>query len=359
MLSSEYDAMFAKVGRVVDEYLAAGAREVEAAKSLLPDLLELMARDGAAAHSDPRYHSPALVRLLLARGSDLTSSDPLTAVKSGSIAALIADRLETSRYGTTQVEEIRTRAWALVANSLRILGELRSAAVALRIAAEHLVAAGGDPLLESEVLSFAASLRDSEGRPATALPLIDRILRNCRAAGDLRLQGRALFLKGLLLGNAGRYRQAITSIREGMHWVSWEDEPALVLSAKHNLTSFLAFSGRILKAQDHLGSIRGFYIDLGDWTFLLRLRWLDAFLARQRGDLRASENFFWMTRDGFLEHGLGLDAALAMLEIAEGYAAQGRRSSAKSLAAEVIPVLESYGALRQGETARRLFQGAG
>jgi tetratricopeptide (TPR) repeat protein len=359
MLSNEYDVMFAKVGRTVDEYFTASTREAETAKSLLPKLLDLMASDGVGALSDPRYHSLAIVRLLLARCSGLTPADPSTAVKSGSMAALIADRLETSRYGTSQVEEVRARAWALVGNSLRILGDLGSAAVALRTAAEHLVATGGDPLLESEVLSFAASLRDSEGRPAAALPLVDRVLRNYREAGDRRLQGRAFFLKGMLLGNAGRHRQAISSIKRGMALVSWEDEPALVLSAKHNMTSFLAVSGKIQKAQDLLGDTRRLYIDIGDWTCLLRLRWLDGFLARQRGDLRASENLFWMARDGFLEHGLELDAALVMLEIAEGYAAQRRAASARSLAAEVIPVLESYGALRQAEAARRLFQAAG
>jgi len=359
MVSSEYDVMFERVGRAVDEYLDAGAREAETAKSLLPNLQNLLAKDRAGALSDPRYHSLAIVRLLLARCSDLTTADPSTAIKSGTMAVVIADRLETSRYGTSQVEEVRARAWALVGNSLRILGDLGAAAVALRTAAEHLVSAGGDPLLESEILSFAASLCDSEGRPAAALPWIDRILRNYRDAGDRRLQGRALFLKGLLLGNAGRYRQGISSISKGMALVSWEDEPALLLSAKHNQTSFLAAGGKLRKAQDLLNDNRRLYIELGAPTYLLRLRWLDGFLARQRGDFKASENLFWMARDGFLEQGLELDAALVMLEIAEGYAAQRRGASAKSLAAEVIPVLESCGSLRQAEEARRLFQAAG
>jgi len=144
-----------------------------------------------------------------------------------------------------------------------------------------------------------------------------------------------------------------------MALVSWEDHPALVLSAKHNMVSFLAVSGDLQRAKDLLGDSRRLYIDLGDRTYLLRLRWLDGYLARQLGDLKTSETLLLMTRDGFLEQGLELDAALALLEIAEVYVSQGRTSDARKLAAEVIPVLESYGAHRQAEAARRLFRLAG
>jgi tetratricopeptide (TPR) repeat protein len=359
MHQNEYDSMFERVAEAASEYLARSSREAEAARSLLPCLLEWWGRERDASLLPSRHCSLELVRLLLARGLDLCLPEPSAAVKAFSLAAAVADRLETARYGTGSVEEIRARAWSSLGNSLRVLGELRPAAKALRAAAGHLVNAGGDPFLEAELLGFTASLRDSEGQPARGLPLIELARKIYRSAGDRRLEGRVLISKGILLGNAGRYRRSCFWTRKGVALVSLDDEPSLVLGAQHNLLYFLALGGSAREASDLLAEKRPLYVALGDWSLLLNLRWLDGFLARQRGDFKASENFFWMARDGFLEHGLELDAALAMLEIAECYAAQQRWASARSLTAEVIPVLESCGALRQAEGARRLFQAAG
>jgi tetratricopeptide (TPR) repeat protein len=293
----------------------------------------------------------------LARGSDLP--EPSASAKFFSLATALADRLETWRYGTASIEEVRAQAWSYLGNSLRILGDLPRAATALRVAAEHLVNAGGDPFLEAELLSFTASLRDSEGRPAQALPLIERARKIYRGAGDRRREGRVLASKGKLLGEAGHYRESCFWTRKALSLVFLDDEPSLVLGAQHNELYFIALGGRPRKALDLLSQRRPLYVAYGDWSLLLKLRWFDGLLARQLGDLRASEGFFWMARDSFLEHGLELDAGLAMLEIAEIYAAQSRRADAKSLAAEIIPVLESYGSFRDAEAARRLFQAMG
>jgi len=356
MSQNEYDAMFERVAEAAGEYLARSSREAEVAKSLLPSLLESWGRKRDASSLPPRYCSLELVRLLLARGLEPCLPEPSASVKVFSMAAAVAARLETARYGTGSVEEIRARAWSSLGNALRVLGELRPAATALRVAAGHLVNAGGDPFLEAELLGFTASLRDSEGQPARGLPLIERARKISRNAGDRRLEGRILIHKGMLLGKAGRYRRSCSWTRRGISLICLDDDPSLFLGAQHNLLYFLALSGNVREAWDLLTEKRPLYIALGDWSLLLNLRWLDGFLARRRGDLRAAENFFWMTRDGFLEHGLELDAALVTLEVALCYAAQRRGACAQRLAAEVIPILESYGALRQAAEARRLFQ---
>jgi tetratricopeptide (TPR) repeat protein len=359
MLQNEYDAVFERVSRVAADHLDASSREAEAAGLLLPALLEQGAADREVALADPRYESYELARLLLARSLARWPADPFAAMKAASLAVGIADRLAASRYGTGPVEELRAQAWAYLGNTLRIVGDLRPAATALRIAAEHLVAAGCDPLLEAEILSFTASLRDSEGQPAKALPLIDRARAIYRSADDRRLEGRALVTKGMLLGNACRYGKALSLIRKGLALLAMEDEPALVSGAQHNMASFLAASGRPRQARDLLAENRRLYIELGNRSLLLRLRWLDGFIARQLGDLTASESFLWLARDGFLEHGIELDAALATLDIAEICRLQGHDSYAKRLTAEAIPVLESYGAVRQAEAARRFFAKVG
>jgi tetratricopeptide (TPR) repeat protein len=355
MLQNEYDAIFERAALVADERLHARLEEIETAKSLLPDLWKQLSVDREGALAESRYHTLEVVRLLVARSFEL-SPEPTEAAKTAAMATAIADRLETSRYGFGVVEEARTRAWSSLGNSLRAVGNLRSAAVAFRIAAGHLVSAGGDPILQAELLSFIASLRDSEGRPAQALPLIDRVRTIYQEAGDRRLEARALITKGMLLASTGRFRKAHSWTHRGISLTPMGDDPALHLGAQHNLLYFLAMSGSPRKALNLLAEKRGLYIELGNRSLLLKLRWLDGTLARQLGDLSAAESFFLLVRDGLLEQGLELDAALAVLEIAKGYMMEGRRSCVKSLTAEVIPILESYGALQQAEAARHLFQ---
>jgi tetratricopeptide (TPR) repeat protein len=359
MLQNDYDVIFERVAQVANEYLVERSKEVETARLLLPALLEPRIEDRDTALSDPRYHSLELVHLLLRRSCGLWLTEPLAATKAASLAAQIADRLPPPRYGSCAVEEARAQAWAYVGNSLRVLGELRPAAVALRIAADHLVAAGCDPLLEAELLSFTASLRDSEGEPAKALPLINRVQAIYRSTGDRRLEARALISKGALLGNSGKYRSAISWLCKALNLLDLENEPFLVLCAEHNLMTYLVHSGKPKKAQDLLKTKRSLYVDLAHWSVLLKLRWLDGSIARHLGDLEAAESLFWLARDGFLEQGFELDAAVMALDIAEICRLQGRDSHAKRLTAEAIPVLESYGAIRQAEAARRFFAKVG
>lgn len=359
MSQNDYDAIFERVALVADEYLSDSARKVETARLLLPVLLEQSAEDRDTTLADPRHRSLELVHLLLRRTRGLWLTEPMAATKTASLAAQIALRLATPRYGTCALEEARSQAWAYLGNSLRIVGDLRSAATALRLAAEHLVAAGCDPLLEAEILSFTASLRDSEGQPAKAIPLIDRARSIYRCVNDRRLEGKALVIKGMLLGNACRHRKAISLIRKGLALLRIDDDAVLVAGAQHNMASFLAASGRPKQAQDLLTETRKLSIELGNRSLLLRLRWLDGLIARQLGDLQVSENLLWLARDSFFEHGFELDAAVMMLDIAEICRLQGRGSSAKQLTAEAIPVLESYGAVRQAEEARRFFAKGG
>jgi tetratricopeptide (TPR) repeat protein len=358
MPRNEYDTAFEKAARAASEQLALSDSEARTAKALLPIFLETYPADREAVLADPRYHSLEIARLLLARSRELWMAEPYSAKEAASLAAVIADRLDEGRYGATVLEEVRARAWSYLGNSWRILGDLQPATKALGRAFKHLAACGGDPFLEAEILGFTASLCDSRGQPAAALPLIERARLIYREAGDRRLEGRSLIIKGMLQGNALRYGRAISSTRKGLAQVHLEDDPILTLGGQHNLMTFLAASGRPQKARALIAAKRTLYLEVGHQPLLVKLRWLDGVIARQLGDFGVAESCFWMATEGFLDRGLELDAALAMLEVVEICATQGSRGRAKLLAAEVIPVLEGYGALRQAETARRLYANA-
>jgi hypothetical protein len=227
----EYDGVFDKVARAAHMYLDAHSGATELAKVLLPELVgQPLSRQ--AIQTDPRYHSLELSTLLLARSQSLWMSEPAAATEAASLAVVIADHLDARRYGVSAVEEARARSWSYLGNGWRILGDLRSAARALRVAAEHALILGGDPLLEAEILSLTASLRSSQGQPASALPLIGRARVIYREAGDRRLEGRCLIVEGMLHGNAGHHGKAISVTRRAMSRLRMEDDRSwsLVLS---------------------------------------------------------------------------------------------------------------------------------
>lgn len=354
-LLSDYDAVFDKMTCTARDSLATYAREAESARQLMASLLTMCPSARAEILSDPRSHALPLVNLLLTHSSDLWATDPSSAIDAASLATRVADRLEVARVGTATVEEARAKAWAYLGNGWRVLGVLPAAEKSFRIAAGHLVAAGGDPLLEAEVLSFIASLRDSQGRPAAALPLIDRACSLYREIGDRRREGRCLITKGTLLGNAGAYRRGILSTRKGASRWRLEEDPSLFLGAQHNQILFLAAAGSLGKAGRLLTEKRSLYSSFGDWRMLLNLRLLDGIIALGLGGLAEAESCFWIAAEGFLERRFELDAALALWRIAEICVLSGSQSRAKVLAAEVIPIFEEHGAAADAAAARQLF----
>src|SRR6478672_9235449 len=77
--------------------------------------------------------------------------------------------------------------------------------------------AGEDAYTETEILIFTASLRRGQARYREAEHLTDRAIALYREGQDSHLEGAALILKGLILGQDGRCREAIPLCRMGLH----------------------------------------------------------------------------------------------------------------------------------------------
>ncbi|HYG65073.1 MAG TPA: tetratricopeptide repeat protein [Thermoanaerobaculia bacterium] len=291
--------------------------------------------------TEPRFHGLKLCDLLLEKSREAWFTDPAGAVELAELAIAIAGRLDVERYGAAMVEEVRALAWAHLGNASRIASDLRRAEEALQTAESHLERSGGEALVEAQILSFKASLRNSQGRFDEAAGLLDQALAIYRAAKDRHLEGKTLIKKGMTLGYSGRFMEAARLLRRGLARIDPIEDPRLLVAARHNLIWYLDDSGQHREALSALEATRGLYLELGERMHLVRLRWLEGKIARGLGRLDEAETALREARDAFAERGIGFDAALVSLDLAMVYVQRGETDELRRLATEMVPIFES------------------
>jgi tetratricopeptide (TPR) repeat protein len=354
-------------------YLEAGARgtgraaerltgileEIDRAAVLLGELLAEAAPDRRhLIEIQPRFQALQLCELLLARSRDAWFTDAAVAVEMAELAAAVSGRLDTEPYGESLIEDVRARAWACFGNALRISSDLRRAEEALRTAEEHNREGGEDAYTSAEILSFKASLRNSQGRFEEAAALLDTVIGVYREARDRHREGRALIKKGAARSYSGQHSEAIRLVRRGLSKIDAFEEPRLLVSARHNLIGYLNESGRHEEALRTLEETRGLYLQLGERAHLVRLRWLEGRIHRDLGHLAEAEAALREVREDLVQQGIAIDAAFVSLDLAVVLVKRGDSAELKRLALEMLPIFESRDVRDEAFAAFLLFRQA-
>jgi tetratricopeptide (TPR) repeat protein len=317
-------------------------REIDETAAQLFEILAVREPERRAlVETSPRFHGLKLCEFLQEKSREAWFDDPASAVALAELAVVIAGRLDAEHYGAGLVDETRALAWAHLGNASRIASDLRQSEEAFETAEVHLERSGGDALAEAQLLSFKASLRNSQGRFNEAAELLDQVIAIYREAKDRHLEGKALIKKGMTLGYSGRFAEAARLLRRGLSRIDPVEEPRLLVSARHNLIWYLDDSGQHQEALSALEKTRGLYRDLAEPTHLVRLRWLEGKIARGLGRLEEAETALREAREAFIERGIGFDAALVGLDLAMVYVQQGETAEVRRLAQEIIPIFES------------------
>jgi tetratricopeptide (TPR) repeat protein len=354
-----YEAAFDRAARQASERLSRLFEEVDGAASLAEELLaEPEHTRRQLIRSETRFQALKLCELLEDRSREAWFQDPVRAVELARLAVAISGRLNPDHYGERIVEDARAHAWAYLGNAYRIASDLRKAEEALRNAREHFRRGDEDAFTEAQILSFTASLRNSQGRYGEAAALLDRAIAIYRAGKDRHQEGKNLILKGMAFGYDGRFKEAVRLIRRGISRIDSVEEPWLLVSARHNLIWYLNESGSHQEALETLETTRRLYLELGHPMHLVRLRWVEGKIAGDLGRFEEAETALREARDAFVERGIGFDAALVSLDLAAYYARQGRADEVKRLAAEMLPIFGSRDVHPEALAALSLFQQA-
>ncbi len=359
-----YELAFERSQQAVERMRPVLAAEHAAAHEMMRELLahplDRQMEEVTAAEGSPgsRYHTWGFCALLLETAREWGFQDPGRALDLARLGVEIAERLDGKVYGVERVRDMAARAWAALGGAQRIRGDFHDAEASFVRAEQRLKQGTGDLVEKAHMLLLKASLRGNQQRFREAFQLLDRVTSLGRRCEDDHLCGKALIMRGFLLGLANDPEAAIRHLTEGLAKVDPETDPRLVIVAQHNLTLYLAEGGRYREAMSLLESARPLYYQVGDQMSLLRLRWVEGKIASALGHFNEAEELLRGVQAELIERELGYDAALLSLDLATIYASQGRSAEMRRLAEEMIPIFKSRDIHREAIAALFVFQKA-
>jgi tetratricopeptide (TPR) repeat protein len=358
--AADYQSAFERSEQAVERMRPVLAAERAAAHELMRELLALpldrQREEVTAAGS--RYHTWGCCALLLDTAREWGFQNPGRALDLARLGVEIAERLDGGVYGAARVRDMAARAWAALGGAQRIRGDFHEAEASFVRAEQRLKNGTGDLVEKAHVLLLKASLRGNQQRFREAFQLLDRVTSLGRRCEDDHLCGKALIMRGFLVGLANDPEAAIRHLTEGLAKVDPETDPRLVVVARHNLTLYLAEGGRYREAMLLLERARPLYHQVGDQMTLLRLRWVEGKIASALGHFNEAEELLRGVQAELIERELGYDAALLSLDLATIYASQGRGAEMRRLAEEMIPIFKSRDIHREAIAALFVFQKA-
>lgn len=308
--------------------------------------------------TEQELQSSALAYHLIEICHDLLHGEMARAEELAELAVTLSQELDTRRYGSELVNDVKARAWACLAEVLRSRADLRNADEALGVAESLLSQGTGDVLDEARLLELKAVLRRDQNQLDQAHAMLDEVIAIYRQYRDFHLVGRALVQKGSVYGASGDFEPAVRWLRKGLGLIDPTRERRLDLSARHSLMLYLHESGRNQEAWFLLKASRAEFVEHGGELLRLRLRWLEGKIQQALGHLGEAEEALTQARRGFLDQGAGFSAALVCLDLAGLYASQSRAGEVRRLAEEMLPIFQARDIHREAMAALIVFQQA-
>lgn len=310
--------------------------------------------------ADRRYRTRGFC-LRLIEGSRAVSCDqagPAAATELGELAVAVSERLDRRVYGAPAVHSAQIQAWAWYGEARRRAGDLEGAERSLAMAA-HLLEQGLEDLrLGAEVLRLQAALRADLGETDEAHRLLDQAAAVYESLRDDRLRGRVLLQEGEICRVAGEDAAAVDGFQEGARLLAAPepDDHAALEHGLYHLVWLLVEAGRGDEAAPAARRLRGLWEEAHDAPGLARLRRLEGRIEELAGRPESAEAAFREARQACLDEDLGIEAALALFDLALLLIRQGRMDAFRDLASELHPHFKARG-IGQGEaTALHLLR---
>jgi tetratricopeptide (TPR) repeat protein len=326
----------------VDAHGRALERERSQAPSLFVELMGYpVTRRDLSVRSDPRFWTWGLFELLVERSLEMAVRDSGYSEEIGLVALRLSEHLDPVVYGNELIEDLRGRVWTHIGNARRIRSDLRGAEEAFEKADEHLRRGTQESVERALFLDLKASLRRAQRRFDEASRMLYRAISIFLQHGHRHRAGRSLVNMSTVHHYAGKPEEGIPLLQQALQLVDPEQEPRLLLCARHNLIDYLTSAGRYLEAQSLYRETRPLYRDFPDAWAQNRRKWVRGKIARGLGQPRLAESLFQAAHDGFVAEGIPYDTALVSLELASLYAEQARTADLKRLAREMVPIFSS------------------
>lgn len=351
-----YDSALSAGARRLQSLQAAFAKERKDGKVLVAELLKHPAeRRLILTRNHPRFHTWGVFESLLELSILESPRDASFSEELARLALELSNHLDESRYGAASIEDLRGRAWSYIGNARRVQSDLRGAQEALDLALAHLRRGTWEPWERAVWLDLKGSLLRAQRNFDEALRLMKRALFLFLSVGDHHRAGRTLLNMDNVFHHAGRPEEGIPLLYRALDLIDAEQEPMLLLMAKHNLIDDLAEAGKYMEAQRLFIQARPHYQRFAEPFVEMRRSWVEAKIVRGMGQPEKAEKLLLAARVGCIELASSYDLALISLDLAGLYASQERNADLKQLAEEMVPIFASLQVQREALAAFNLW----
>lgn len=303
-----------------------------------------------------RYRTLGLLKHVLGRTPEHWHRDPEAAESHARLALAIHRRLAPDRYPSRLVADFGARAWAYLANALRIRSDLPAADHAMDCAFQALERGTGDAIDRAWLLELRVSLRRDQRRLEEAGIDAHRSARLWRSVRDRRAAINVILVQSSILFEAGEASGAIAILRKCLR-ESNEGEVGtrLYFGVVQNLAFRLAQADRPDEASRYVPELRELAAGLGEPLSRIRVDWLEALVDAGLGRTPRAVIRFKHLLDRFVAYQMPYDAALVGLDLATVYLEAGDTAAARGLSGKLVPIFESLQIGREATEALLLF----
>lgn len=333
-------------------------RERRKARADVRELLRMPAarRAQRIERARARYRSRAVAELLLEESRRLVREQPS---ESRSIAGLV-DRVVLWTPGAVDQDwarALRVRAHAWIANTYRVELDLRAAERSFGEVRARMAHEVVNEAVHAEVASLEASLRIEQGRYEEARRLLDQAAVFYRACGCRTSLARTLIQRALLEDALGDLTAAAAAQQQAIEVLRGGDEPQLVRDSIVNLALFLVGDGKADEAAELLSRQAEVLTEgrMWDQPEVQVIRGRIALAQDREGE---AEELFLAARAELIRKGDAVRAAVASLDLAVLYLAQGKTADLRRMARLMGSILESAELESEALAAVVLFQRA-
>jgi tetratricopeptide (TPR) repeat protein len=323
----------------------------------------------AAVVGDGTYQTWGLCRLLQRLSGEAAARLPPEGKRAADLANLaveISCRLE-STYDVDWIEDLQGRSYAKLGDARRLLDELHGAGDAFGLARQCLLAGTGYPSVEAEVAALEALLRRDERRLVTAAELFERVQRLHTDpewtiadpdAANPHLAGSALLHRAWCVFHLGQTGEAAGLIERAAELIDEKREPRLGLALRHGRVWAAIALDNFAAAETLLAQATVMVDEVGDDGVRLRLRRAAARIAAGAGEADAAKQTLRETATAAAAIGQGVDAALALIDLAVLCLRTEDREGLEPLAGELLIAFQSDEVQREEMAALLLLQQA-
>lgn len=337
--------------RLLDERFAATALGDELLKHPQPRRLTLV-------RNSKRFQTWGLAEYLLEESFSCRFDRPDYGVDLAEIGVAISERLDEAIYGRLEVTDQIGRACAYLGNALRVQSNLGAAAEAFARSKQAFAEGRADELDHALWLRFHSHLLTTRSQFDTARGQQDQAIAIYRRNGELDRAARLRSDQAVGILYSGDPECALPRFEQALELFMAQGDERRVAMAHHNIASCLLELERYDEAIDQLQVSTPVLRRLGDSLSLLRARWLEAKIELGREDFETAERLLVEVRDGFIDREITYDAALASLELAMIFAAQGRAPELRELVGAMVPIFRSQELHREALAALIVFRRA-